>query len=225
MLLVTGLGKSNAMMAVSALLGWKMPTQNDTLINVGLCAAPKKYPLGEPLLIHQIIDTHRRFYPDILYTHPLDESSIVCADAPQSTPLDTPVDMESSGVFQAASKFFKLHQMAFLKIVSDHFEPEQVNKEKALALVQTHTGTIDTLAKTMQNLCSVPPLFTAEERAAIEMLKHHFTVSQGSALEDALCYARLKNPLAKLEITLHTLPNTKRERSELHEYLIQTLIS
>ena len=120
LLLVTGRGKTNALMAVSALLGWRRPSSEDTLINVGICGAPNSFSIGEPLLVHQITDGERRYYPDILYSHSLRETSLICVDTPQAFPCEAPVDMESAGIFCAASKFFKLHQMAFLKIVSDH---------------------------------------------------------------------------------------------------------
>ncbi len=221
-LLVSGMGKSNAMMAVSALLGWRIPQENDILINIGICGAPSTYGIGEALLIHQIIEGDRRYYPDILYTHSLRESSLICVDAPQSIPQDHPVDMESSAIFQAASRFFKLHQMVFIKIVSDHFTPERVTKEGAIELVRSNIALVDEVCTALEKVQGSSVLFSVEERGKIKAVKGHFTKSQGDALEDALCFFRLKNKNLPLPLVLDA-PNSKRERSQLLEELIATL--
>lgn len=220
-LLVSGIGKANAMMALSALLGWRIPEAGDILVNIGICGAPSEYMIGEALLIHQIFEGERHYYPDILYSHTFREVSLVCIDSPQSIVRDYPVDMESSAVFQAASRFFKLHQIAFIKIVSDHFTPENVTKEGAMELVRSHVNTLDGLMHNLQSVQVDPSLFTAEERVKIDALKGHFTKSQGDALEDALSYFRLKNPEKSLKID-HEIPHSKRERSQLLETLIRT---
>lgn len=223
LLLVTGMGKSNAAMAVSALLGWRIPQPEDILINIGICGAPYTYTLGEALIIHQIIDGNRRYYPDILYTHPLSESPLLCIDTPQSDEAHYPVDMESSGVFQAASRFFKLHQMGYLKIVSDHFTPDTVTKEGVIHLIRSHLSTLDTLCRNISAVYTVNSLFSNDERGEIEAFKTHFTKSQGDLFEDALCYARLKNPSHALQLTNMPIPDSKRERSALLEDLITIL--
>lgn len=221
-LLVSGMGSANTMMAVSALLGWRIPEAGDVLINIGICGAPAEYTIGEALLIHQIFEGERRYYPDILYPHTLREVSLVCIDSPQSIVRDYPVDMESSAVFQAASRFFKLHQLAFIKIVSDHFTPESVTKEGAMDLVRSHVKTLDELVRNLQSIQVDASLFTLEERQKIDALKGHFTKSQGSALEDALNYFRLKNREQPLKFD-YEIPRSKRERSQLLETLIQAL--
>ncbi len=221
-LLVSGMGKTNALMAVSALLGWWVPGSGDIMINIGICGAPSAYTIGEGLLIHQIRDGERRYYPDILYTHPLCESSLVSVDEPQAMPYEYPVDMESSAVFQAASRFFKLHQMAFMKIVSDHFTPEKVTKEGAMDLIRSHTDTLDGVIQALQSVQIDLSLFTEDERLLIDGLKGCFTKSQGDALEDALNYFRLKNPKGSLMLD-YEIPHSKRERSRLLEELIATL--
>jgi hypothetical protein len=223
LLLVSGIGKANAAMAVSALLGWRIPKRDDVFINIGICGAPITFPVGEALLIHQIIDGDRRYYPDILYPHFLRETSLICADVPQSTTSDFPVDMESSGIFQAASRFFKLHQMAFLKIVSDHCEPKNVTKEGVISLVGSHLMTFDHLRENLIPIQEQTTLFTNEERAMIETFKTHFTKSQGDSLEDALCYFRLKNSTLPLPLDDSPIPDSKRERSILLEELTATL--
>lgn len=222
LLLVTGMGKSNALMALSALLGWRRPEPNDVLINIGICGAPEEYEIGETLLIHQIIEGERCYYPDILYTHTLKESSLICVDAPQSSPSEFPVDMESAGVFLAGSKFFKLHRMAFLKIVSDHCNPDKVTKEGVIEAIGSQLKTLDELIGAVHQSCNEISLFTPDERAQIEAFKTHFTKSQGDALEDVLCFFRLKNRSRTLSLP-SDIGTSKRERSMLLEECIATL--
>ena len=221
LLLVSGMGKTNALMAVSALLGWRRPGAADSLINIGICGAPLGYTIGEALLIHQIIEGERFFYPDILYSHSLREASLMCVDMPQNAPCGYPVDMESSAVFRAAERFFKLHQMAFIKIVSDHCDPQSVSKEGSIALIQKQLSAIDEVSVGLNALCRVEELFTTEEREKIEWLKEHFTKSQGFALEDALTYFRLRKKTEPIVLNV-SIPNSKRERNQLFESLITT---
>ncbi|MCK9371624.1 MAG: hypothetical protein M0P91_00375 [Sulfuricurvum sp.] len=223
LLLVTGIGRSNAMLALSALMGYRIPTKDDLLINIGICGAPDTYRLGEALLIHQIMDTDRSYYPDILYPHPLRETGLMCVDTPVSSPCLSPVDMESGGIFQAASRFLKLHQMAFIKIVSDHFEPHKVTKEGAIHLVKSHIHTLESLIASLQKVSSDPSLFTPEEMEKIGEWKTHFTVSQGVKLEEALFYFRLKIPKRPLPFPTDPIPTSKRERSTLLETFIAHL--
>ena len=224
LLLVTQAGKSNAMMATSALLGWRLPRPGDILINVGICGAPEEHPLGEPLLIHQIIDGERRYYPDILYPHTMRESPLLCLDTPaEGMENALPVDMESGGVYSAAARFFKLHRLAFLKIVSDHFEPETVTKEGAIELIRSCLPQLDALIAALRSAASEAPLFTPEEEEAIEGWKGHFTAAQGVRLDDALCYFRLQYPQRPLPALARDIPPSKRERSTLLETFIAGL--
>lgn len=221
-LLVSGMGKANAMMSVSALLGWRIPKAEDCMINIGICGAPLAYTLNEVLLIHQIVDAERCYYPDILYTHSLRESSLICVDSPQTLLYEYPVDMESSAIFCAASRFFKLHQMAFVKIVSDHFDPETVTKEGVIQLMRNTLTRVDEVCTALQNTQKSEPLFSEEERKKIESFKSYFTKSQGDMLEDTLCFVRLKER-NRVIVLPNELPNAKRERNQLLEELITTL--
>lgn len=223
--LVCGMGKANAMMATSALLGYRIPQKGDILLNIGICAAPESFSVGEMAVVHQIIDHDRRTYPDILYPHSFRETPLLCVDAPQSTPLPYPADMESAGIFNAARAFFKLHRMAFVKIVSDHFEPHRVTRETAEELIRTNLENIRTVIDSLHRVSAEQNLFTTEEEKAIETLKTCFTHAQGVKLDDALYYFRLRFPGKPLPLNVGELPLSKRERSILHEQLILALVS
>lgn len=222
-LCVSGIGPENAMMAVSAVLGYRIPQTHDTMINIGICAAPATYPVGTGIIIHQIQTPRQTYYPDILFSHPFCESSIVCSDQAADSAHPYPLDMESSGVFRAASRFFKLHRIVVFKIVSDHFHPDQVTKEGVIDLVSHHCASIDFLIEALDSVPDSPKLFDLEESSRIERLKEFFTVSQGIKLDEAFCYFRLKHPQKPLPFSDDTLPHSKRERSLAYERLIATL--
>lgn len=224
LVLVCGMGKINALAATSALLGYRIPKEGDILLNIGICGAPEEYEIGEALIIHQIIDERRHYYPDILYPHTLNEISLACVDRPQSSPNAFAVDMESAGVFLSASKFFKLHRIAFIKIVSDHFHPDGVTKEGVIDLIRSRLNVIEDIARSLEAIQPHPSLFNDEERNRIETFKRHFTKSQGDVLEDALCFFRLKNSTGTIALP-YDIPNSKRERSMLLEEYIATLIA
>ncbi len=223
LVLVTQPGRLNAMMATSALLGWKVPQANDILINVGICGGPEHLPIGEALLIHQIHDGARRYYPDILYPHTLRESPLLCLDEPADTVREFPVDMESGGVFAAASRFFRLHRIAFLKIVSDHCNPAGVTKENVQTLLRSHFTTLEELIALMRQSLHEEPLFNDAEQARIAEWKAMCTAAQGIRLGDALSYFRLRHPKEAIVFPASPFPDSKRERSALLESFIATL--
>lgn len=130
MLVVTGIGKVRAAMAVAYLLGKNEPGKFDLLANIGICGAGNPgIAVGKVFYCNKIIDndTKMTFYPDMLFKHPFDEASIETFSKLVSRPDEEIlegylVDMEASGVFQAASVFLRPHQLVFIKVVSDHLD-------------------------------------------------------------------------------------------------------
>lgn len=139
-LIVSGTGVPSAAAAVAATLA-RLESAGRTvrgLVSVGLTGCPwSDWAPGTPRLINQIreVSSGRTHYPDVLYRHPWEETSlethgrpVTAKDAPQ-----TLVDMEAAGVFVAARAFLSSHSIVFLKIVSDHLEggalsPDQVRE-------------------------------------------------------------------------------------------------
>ena len=90
-LIVTGIGIENAMMATSALLGQFPPSKTDILVNIGICAAPQSFEIGEVFLVHKISYKNNFLFPDILFEHVLKESDILCVNEPANEILKSPV--------------------------------------------------------------------------------------------------------------------------------------
>ena len=87
-------------------------TKNDVILNVGICGASKKYKIGE------LIDARQH--------------NITCVDSEVRDAKYDIVDMESLG-FEKATKGIK--NSFIFKVVSDHFEPHKVTKDKAKQLI------------------------------------------------------------------------------------------
>lgn len=222
--LITGAGHEAAMIATAALLGRFSPESGDLLVNIGICAAPRSHPVGSVLLAHKLCRDGRARYPDILLTHPHDETVLRSVDVAAADAMPEAVDMEAFGIYRAAERFLSAHQMLFVKIVSDHFEPDSVTKELARQLVDAAAGPVMELVRRAHAFVKPPSLFDPAERLRLDALATLFSKSQYDALEDACSYYKLRHgaPLPT-EIAVPPERPDKRERSRLLERFIARL--
>ena len=100
-------------------------------VNIGTAGGGKnRTNIGELFLINEIHDdnsTHK-YYPDILIDHGMTESSITTVENPiydGGKKYDTLVDMEAHEIFSICSKFVPIHDIAVIKLVSDHMYDRQ----------------------------------------------------------------------------------------------------
>lgn len=126
-LIVSGIGVCNAKNATESLIKNFNPADNDTFLNIGICAADKKYKITELLRIGFVIYKDKKyiFNDDILKT-------ITCKDIEVSNSLYEIVDMESFGFYEAT---ICIKNRYMYKVVSDHFEPHKVTKENTKKLI------------------------------------------------------------------------------------------
>ena len=221
-LLISGIGSENTLTSLSAILGYKKPKKGDLLVNLGICGAPSKYPIGTPILVHKIYYNNRIFYPDILFVHPFIETELTTLNQPQSIQYSTPVDMEAGAIFVAASKFFNLHEMIFIKIVSDHFDPSSITKEKTIDLLGQQFNNINSVVTSVKKLFYTKPLFTNDELFLINQWKEIFTLTQQRQFEDALKFFRFKNGQIPLMLPLIPEKLSKHERNRIHADLVSS---
>ncbi|MDE7266719.1 MAG: hypothetical protein K2N89_04560, partial [Lachnospiraceae bacterium] len=152
-LAVTGVGEIAAAAVISSVCSVYKPTQDDLLLNIGICAHTTKN--DGIFLCNKIIEkaTGRTFYPDMLYRHNFAEGTIVTGmrpyhfnnDAiqmPEGTLAETLYDMEAAAVYQTGIHFFGPHQMIFLKIVSDRGSVEDISKERTELLMEKYKDCI-----------------------------------------------------------------------------------
>ena len=128
-LIISGIGVNNARYATQTLINNFDITDDDIYLNVGICAAPPKHTLGELLEIGSIT------YRNITYIFDTDKHTITCKDEEAASEEKTPVDMESFGFYDAVIHNPAIKKFHILKVVSDHFEPHTITKEKTKSLL------------------------------------------------------------------------------------------
>lgn len=145
-LVITGAGEIAAAAAVASTCSIYRPTQDDLLLNAGICAHTAK--TDGIFLCNKITEdaTGKTFYPDMLYRHNFREGAVVTRMLPWNGKNDTSAgklyDMEAAAVYQAGSRFFGPHQMIFLKVVSDSGAAEAVSKEQTVQLMEKYQDDI-----------------------------------------------------------------------------------
>lgn len=126
-IIVSGVGAENAKAAADAMIKNFKPDECDTFINIGICGANSRYKIGELLEIGSIVYQNEKYILNENVLH-----VITCNDSEVSEERYEIVDMESFGFYEATKGLKNLYMY---KIVSDHFEPHKVTKEKTKALI------------------------------------------------------------------------------------------
>lgn len=126
-LIITGCGRISSTAALTYLFSIMNPASTDLLINYGICGTVNKdLKPGTTCLCSKISEhsTGKTFYTDVLYKSPFQENSLETFDTPvtsHNTHIEGEViDMEASGIYQAATLFLMTHQIYFIKMVSDY---------------------------------------------------------------------------------------------------------
>lgn len=110
-IVVSGMGSESMFNATKDIVT-KM-SNKDTIINVGICGGDKKFAIGE------LIDAR--------------EANLTCVESDISEHGKYElVDMESDGFLKATQG---VENKYMFKVVSDHFEPHKVTKEKTKSLI------------------------------------------------------------------------------------------
>ncbi len=118
--IVSGVGVANAANAAKAFTSLK---NSGAVYNVGIAAAPSKYPIGSVEKIGSIL------YHDKTITLEAG-ATLQTLDTPCSEYKNTLVDMEGFGFASI------LPDITLYKIVSDHFEPRNLTKEGVKNLIK-----------------------------------------------------------------------------------------
>lgn len=170
-LFICGVGKIKASIAVTYIFSRFSPSQQDMLINIGICGASNKsFQTGEAFMINKIFDkdSNRSYYPDMLFKHGFKESSLVSTSTVQKDGEEskcfTLVDMEASGVYEAAIMFIKTNQVVFIKVVSDHLESKSLEKGFIYELMEKASEEIYNWLEAIKHWNSNSPSFTQEEK-------------------------------------------------------------
>ena len=235
MLVITGMGKVRAAIATTHLMHLAPRQARLRLINLGTCAAvTDQLTLGEAVLAHKIWDhaTKREFFPDVLLKHPLQEVSLGTFDRPvtgvkqPNLPCQT-VDMEASGVFQAAHLFLAPHQMMFLKVVVDYVQSSAYDLSEML---RCYNLSVPDWLPLITEACawdgSAPALTEGQERFLAEVAVHmRLTQTQTRQLEKAAqrFMVRGGENLDLLKPHLQSRPQHKSRRNLIFSTILAAL--
>jgi hypothetical protein len=142
-LILSGLGVKNAMFATQTLIDYFDITDDDIYINVGICGANKKYPIGTLIEIGAINYENKTYI-----LHPELETTLTCLNTEQKEEKYEIVDMESFGFYEAVIHSPAIKNIFIFKVVSDHFEPEKVTKDTTKSLVFNAIDAINSVIQT-----------------------------------------------------------------------------
>jgi nucleoside phosphorylase len=235
-LIVTGTGKMEAAIATTYLLSQQNVTPTDVLLNVGLCGAVnKQLAKGTAILAHQLLDyeTKRAYYPDILLSHRFEEGSIETFSVPVTQALahkvtGSYVDMEATGIYQAASLLLAPHQMLFVKIISDYLGDSVFAAEQVSQWITAQLAALMSYLEALQAVLE-PPVdpVSEEDKQMIEEVSKHLKLSTTMYHEWTRLYrqAKLNNRLHASVLTdiLHMEVPSKQEGKRIFEQLKKRL--
>ena len=235
LLVISGIGKLYAGIATTHAIHLAGDTSDCQLVNVGMCGAVvDQIALGEAVTVHKIWDhaSGREFFPDMLVNQPLQEASLGTFDQPVTTanrPLlacDV-VDMEASGVFQAANLFLSPHQMLFLKVATDYLE---FSSDDYSQMQRYYEQSVDDWLPVLQGfgkLETSEPVITPDQEAFLNSVAESMRLTQTQAhqLRDAVMrfLVRGGEDLEILKPKLKTRPEHKSLRNQLFESMIEAL--
>jgi len=128
--IISGLGVYNSMIATQTFINYFDITDDDIYINIGICGANKDYNISELIEISEV-----KYKKQIYTLNSRQTKTIICLDEEVNDDKYEIVDMESFGFLDAVLHSTAIKNRYIFKIVSDHFEPETVTKDKTKKLV------------------------------------------------------------------------------------------
>ncbi len=126
-LVITGIGMEKARNAALFCKERCNLREKDTVLNIGIAAAPACVPVGTLCEVKTLFRGEKRLDLDTATNRGY---TLVTTNSAQNTPHEHLVDMEGFAIAEVFGKNLKIY-----KVVSDHFEPTEVTKEKAKKLI------------------------------------------------------------------------------------------
>ena len=240
-LIISGVGKTNAAMAVVVLAERYVTNRDDIiLVNVGFCGSfDASLVPGTLVSLHKItdMDSGRDYYPEVCVDEKVPSLSAGCfsklvreGDLETDRPPFSVCDMESAGVLAAASRYFSTHRILLLKIVSDMLNPDALDRHTLENDVDQSMPDVERLVAQRALSCEGGPkdsLYKDELLLTSLCERLGFTVSMSHVLKkDVLSYrARGMDPTDLLVAALRTDIRSKNEgkaafaalREKLHD--------
>jgi len=128
-ILITQLGLEMAEKNTLAYLQYTEINPSDTLINIGICAAPNKYAIEEIILVDKLSYKDVQINLTPIKHKEYKTAALISFMQEQEQTQETCADMEAFAIISSALKYFNKEQLYIIKIVSDHYEPQSITKE------------------------------------------------------------------------------------------------
>ena len=228
-----GVGKKYIEKRVSSFIQ-KMNNLPIQFINVGLAGGKKGiHTIGDVFIINKIKDENSKklYFPDILYKHRFQESEVstVCNEITNGGVEFTGlVDMESSEIFKVCSKLSSVHNLIFLKVVSDYMDKSfgNFNKDYFSNLIKLNIKKIDVLIKNSYLIdYEYHEILNEHDQQwlvqTIKMLR--LTKTQGLMIEKYFKGKKIRNPNYVYPKTFTNRPKNKFERNQIFKKICEEL--
>jgi nucleoside phosphorylase len=235
-LAISGVGPLRASAVVSAFFALGAVAR---VINLGVAGACSKrnVGVGDALLINKFVqrETGRCYYPDISFSHPLEEAWLLTSMVPvcKTKPLWEMAlfDMEGAAVAQLVECFGSPGDYCAVKVVSDIVTPEgsaqvRLSEKEVEFLISSR---MEAVLEVMEKLHAISPdrsVFTCQEQQLLEDLANvlRLSVAQRSELDMLAKGKKLRSQnLQDLASFLSMDVRTKREASEAFFAMKQAL--
>jgi len=128
-LIISGMGIENARLATQTLINHFDICDEDVYINIGICGASHNYAIGELIACGGVL------YNGLEQRFDAEKPLICCVREAVSDEDKELVDMESYGFYDAVVHNPAIKKFHIYKVVSDHFEPKKVTKERTKELI------------------------------------------------------------------------------------------
>ena len=222
-LIGVGVGKKNIKSRINDF--FKLINHKEVqFINVGIAGGKKsRTNIGDLFIINKILDDNsdKKYYPEIIIDHGLNESSITTVGAPVhdgGKKYDTLVDMEAHEIFSTCSRLVPVHNISIIKLVSDHMDGQELFTQPSIVseLLKEKMDEIIHFINQFKLIDEmVRPILLKKDMVWIENTKGKYLLT-ASQVDQLIKYAkgyRLRNnenQLPELDIQIPTTKNNQK---------------
>ena len=203
-------------------------------INVGLAGGKKSiHTIGDIFIVNKITDeASKKFYfPDILYKHSFQESEVttVCKEITNGgADFSDLVDMEASEIFKVCSKLSSVHNLIFIKIVSDYMDKSlgSFDKNHYSTLMKLNLKEMDILIKNsnLSDNGNHDILNEYDEQWLVQTIKIlRLTKTQSLLIEKYLKGKKIRDSSYIYPNILTNIPENKFERNQIFKKICEEL--
>ncbi len=149
-LIISGLGQENAKGASRYLLEQFAPSYQDSLINLGICAAQEQFEIGTLLQIKTLRNAQADYSLSCGASHIPCVSCLSTSTVQEKSIQEDIAEMEAFSIFESLQEHFAPENIRFFKVVSDHFKPFIPKKQLVISLIQAHIKTLKSEIELLQ---------------------------------------------------------------------------